>query len=305
MNGTNESATTPAPQRTRIGPTSTDALLVTMVTIWAVNLSVIKAVTAIVPPLAFNGVRIALAAGTQIALARALRLATPVGKDTTRLLALGMLGNGVYQVLFILGMSRTRVATAALILASQPALTALVARIHGSERLPSRAWLGIGLQVAGVSTVVLETTGTTNGTDSFVGGLLILSAALSWAVYAVLLRPHSGSYATIQLGAYTMLGGAVVAVLVGWRSIGTVDWGALPLGVWGAVVYSGLFALGLAYIFWFRGVRLLGPTRVATYSNLQPIIALLVAWATLGEHPTLWQIAGGASIITGLVITRS
>jgi drug/metabolite transporter (DMT)-like permease len=305
MTGTSDTTATKASRRSPIGPTPTDALLIAMVTIWGVNLSVIKAVTAIVPPLAFNGVRIALAAGTQIALARALRLTVPNGRDATRLLALGMLGNGVYQVLFILGMSRTRVATAALILASQPALTAVVASIHGSERLPTRAWLGIALQVVGVSTVVLETTGSTSGSDTFVGGLLILSAALSWAVYAVLLRPHSDSYATIQLGAYTMLGGAIVAVLVGWKSIGTVEWGALPLGVWGAVVYSGLFALGLAYIFWFRGVRLLGPTRVATYSNLQPIIALLVAWATLGENPTLWQMAGGASIITGLVITRS
>ncbi len=71
------------------------------------------------------------------------------------------------------------------------------------------------------------------------------------------------------------------------------------------MVYSGIGALVIAYIFWYRGVRLIGPTRTAMYSNLQPVIAVIVAWIVLGELPTLWQGVGAASIMSGLLLTRT
>ena len=44
---------------------------------------------------------------------------------------------------------------------------------------------------------------------------------------------------------------------------------------------------GIAYLFWYRGLRVLGPTRTAVYGNLQPVIAIIVAWLFLKEAPTL------------------
>ena len=66
-----------------------------------------------------------------------------------------------------------------------------------------------------------------------------------------------------------------------------------------------LGSLVIAYAFWYRGVRIIGPTRTAMYSNLQPLIAVLVAWAMLGEVPTLLQIAGAVSIMGGLLLSRA
>jgi drug/metabolite transporter (DMT)-like permease len=74
--------------------------------------------------------------------------------------------------------------------------------------------------------------------------------------------------------------------------------------VWGAIVFSGLGALVIAYLCWYRGVRVLGPTRTSMYGNLQPVVALIFAWALLHEVPTLMQGMGAASIITGLLLTR-
>ena len=65
-----------------------------------------------------------------------------------------------------------------------------------------------------------------------------------------------------------------------------------------------LGALVVAYLFWYRGVRTIGPTRTAMYSNLQPIFAVIVAWFMLGELPTVWQILGAISIMSGLLLTR-
>jgi drug/metabolite transporter (DMT)-like permease len=72
-----------------------------------------------------------------------------------------------------------------------------------------------------------------------------------------------------------------------------------------ALFFSGLGALVLAYLFWYRGVRVLGPTRTAMYSNLQPVIALLIAWPALSEVPTLIQGAGAVTIIAGVILTRT
>ena len=77
-----------------------------------------------------------------------------------------------------------------------------------------------------------------------------------------------------------------------------------PAG-WGAIAYSGLLALVVAYLFWYRGVRTLGPTRTATYANLQPVIALLVAWLWLAEVPTAAQLVGVVVILGGVLLTRS
>jgi drug/metabolite transporter (DMT)-like permease len=82
-------------------------------------------------------------------------------------------------------------------------------------------------------------------------------------------------------------------------------WTGMPGLGWGAMLYSGLFALVIAYLFWYRGVRVIGPTRSAIYSNLQPVIAVLFAWIMLSEAPTLWQGVGTACIMASLLLTRA
>jgi drug/metabolite transporter (DMT)-like permease len=84
----------------------------------------------------------------------------------------------------------------------------------------------------------------------------------------------------------------------------TLDFGAVPTLGWGAVAYAGLGAMVLAYLLYYRGVRVLGPVRTAMYSNLQPLIAMAVAYLSLREVPTGWQLGGAAAITTGLLVSR-
>src|SRR5687767_14522101 len=86
----------------------TDAMLVAMALIWAVNYSVLKVGTRLISPLAYNGVRIPAAALLQFGIARAMRLGPIARQDAIRLVVLGMLGNGIYQIFFILGQARSR-----------------------------------------------------------------------------------------------------------------------------------------------------------------------------------------------------
>jgi drug/metabolite transporter (DMT)-like permease len=276
-----------------------------MALIWAVNYSVLKFGTRLVHPLAYNGLRIPLAAALQFGVAGAMRFARIPRRDAVHLVLLGMLGNGIYQIFFILGQARSRVATTVLILASGPALAAIIGRMRGSERLSRRSWIGIALQLGGVSSVVVGTAGAASGSDSLLGVALVLASAMSWAWFSVLVHPLTERVAGLHVGAYTMLGGGIVSLAVGIPAMLATPWGDVSTAVWGALAYSTIGAMVIAYLFWYHGVKTLGPTHTSMYSNLQPLLAMGVAWALLSEMPTLWQISGAVLIMTGLLIART
>lgn len=282
----------------------TDALLLLMATIWGINFSVLKYGTQFIAPLAFNGTRIPIAAAAQLGIAGAMRLDPVPRRVMWRLIALGVLGNGVYQILFILGVVRTRVATAALIIAATPAFIAILGRLLGTEKLTARQWGGIALQIVGCSTVVMGSARGAAGSDSLAGGMLLIGAALSWAVYSVSLRRIAAQVHTLQLGGYTMLGGALITCVVAAPALLATPWATLPLGAYAAVFYSAILAMVFAYMFWYRGLRILGPTRTAVYSNLQPVIAAIVAYFAFREVPTAPQLVGAICVISGLLLTR-
>jgi drug/metabolite transporter (DMT)-like permease len=280
-------------------------MLVAMALIWAVNYSVLKFGTRLIPPLAYNGIRIPAAALLQFGIARAMRLSPIARQDAIRLIVLGMLGNGVYQAFFILGQARSRVATTVLILASGPALAAVLGRLRGSEFLTRRSWIGIVLQLLGVSCVVLGTAGGTGGRDSLLGIALVFASAVSWALFSVMVQPLTTRVPGLQVGAYTMLGGGIVSLLVAIPALATIQWDGVSPAVWGAMAYSTIGAMVIAYLFWYQGVKTLGPTHTSMYSNMQPFLAMAFAWAALGEVPSRWQVTGAVFILSGLVIART
>ena len=286
----------------------TMALLVVMALIWGVNFSVVKIGTQQVPPLAFNGARVALAAVVLSLVAALARAPWPSRRETLALLGLGVLGNGLYQVFFIEGISRTRAGSAALVLAASPAFIAIIGRLLGVERVSARGWGGIALQILGMACVVAggAAVAASAGASPVAGNLLMLVSTLCWALFTVLLKRYTHEVHPLQLSAITMVGGAIPLLAIALPDLRSVAWSAVGAATWGAVLYSGLAALVVAYLIWYRGVRVIGPTRTSMFGNLQPIIALLVAWAwpSLHEVPTVWQGIGAAAIVSGLLLSR-
>ena len=190
-------------------------------------------------------------------------------------------------------------------LASGPALAAIIGRLRGTEYLTSRSWAGIALQLLGVSCVVLGTAGGTGGSDSLLGIALVFASAVSWALFSVMVQPLTTRVPGLLVGAYTMLGGGIVSLVVSIPELPTVDWLHLAPAVWGALAYSTLAAMVIAYLFWYQGVKTLGPTHTSMYSNMQPFLAMAFAWLALGEVPSRWQVAGATFILSGLILART
>jgi drug/metabolite transporter (DMT)-like permease len=284
-----------------------EVALLLMAAIWGINFSVIKYGTTLMPPLAYNLVRIALAAVSLYLIALIAGGPAPKRRDVLALLALGALGNGVYQLFFVKGLALTRAGEAALVVGASPALMAIIARMWGVERVTKRGALGIALSIFGVALIVLNRAvggGNASG-GSLIGDLLVLIGSVCWAVYTILLLPYTQRISGWWITALSIIGGCTVLTIVGGRDVLAVDWTALPMSAWAAIVYSGIGGLVIAYMFWYYGIKRLGPVRTALYGNLQPLIALVVAWLMLGETPTSWQLLGAGTIVTGVLLTRA
>jgi drug/metabolite transporter (DMT)-like permease len=284
----------------------TDVLLFLMAVIWGVNFVVVKYATTVFNPVAFTGLRV----GTVAAFLWLVRLARGPGslrrRDAIALLLLGALGNGIYQLFFVHGVARTRAGNAALIVGSVPAFVALIARARG-ERLRAMAVVGITLSVVGVGLVIAGSGSAVPsvGETKFLGSVLVFIAVLCWSVYTIMLQPYTTRVNVVDLSAMTMLGGAIPLMIASTPALIATDWSRIGVNGWLALTYSSVISMGIAYFFYYRGLRVLGPTRTAVYSNLQPIVALLVAWPLLNETPTIFQGVGAATIVAGVFLTRT
>ena len=283
----------------------TDVLLFMMAVIWGINFVVVKYATHVFNPVAFTGLRVATAAVFLLTVAFARgNLALP-RRDVIGLLLIGMIGNGLYQLFFVHGVARTRAGNAALIVAAAPAFIALFARVRGLERVRRLTLVGIALSVLGVGLVIVGSARPSNGEVTLLGSMLVFFGVLCWSVYTILLQPYTKRIDVARLSAITMVGGAVPLLIASTPALIATDWSIVGPAGWLALFYSSVISMGVAYYFWYRGLRVLGPTRTAVYANLQPIIALAVAWAFLGEVPTIFQGVGAATIVAGVFLTRA
>lgn len=276
-----------------------------MAVIWGVNFSLIKYATEVIPPLAFTGLRVWLSASVLLTIAALRRRSWPPRSDIIALILLGVIGNGVYQILFVEGLSRTKVGNAALIVAAAPAFIAVASRIKGIERVRRRTLTGVALSVCGVALVVLGSARADHSNATLLGTLLVFGGVLCWTMFTVLLQPLATRVDPIQLSALTMTGGAIPLLFTTPRALAVMRWDLVGLAAWGSLLYASVISMVIAYLFWYRGLRVLGPTRTAVYGNLQPVIAIAVAWFFLNESPTVWQGVGTATILSGIFLTRS
>lgn len=279
--------------------------LLLLVLIWAFNFSIIKIGLNAIPPFGFNALRFPLAALLLGAvLTTTSRLELPDRGDRLRIVVLGIIGNFLYQLLFILGIARSRAGNASVIINLAPVFIAVGTAWLGHERIRPLAWLGIAIAIAGVALVVGSgTAGFGFGTETLAGDLLLIGAALVWAVYTVGVRDLVLKYGSVFVTTWTLWAGAVLLLLVGVPDLAQLD-SEIPAVAWASVAYAGFLGLGVSYLLWYRGVQVLGNTRTAAMGNLVPLLTIVIAWPMLGEVPNLWQVVGAVVVIAGVSIVR-
>lgn len=275
---------------------------------WGVNFSVVKFALASLPPIVFTGLRFVVAAGFMMGLAWSAGYRFNFQpRHLLYLIGLGLLGNTSYQLFFIFGIAYTSANNSSLILATVPVWVALIGVFAGKERVRPGGWLGILLSLLGIVLIILGNDPEAQfqfGGATLRGDLLILLATLCWSGYTLLSRPLMRHYPSAVVSSFSTLMGAVPLVLVAAPALFELEWGRVPFMAWAALVFSGLFAIALAYFFWNYGVSRLGSTRTSLYSNLTPPIALFTAWLILGETLTPQQWLGALLTLGGVILAR-
>lgn len=280
-----------------------DLGLVLTAVIWGVNFAVVKSVLREMEPLAFNAVRFGCAAFAVWFLLKAQgRRLMPYRKDWWTVIALGTVGHVVFQVCFIFGLDLTLTGNAAILLSTTPVWVLLIAAALGRERFNASILIGVLGTLAGM--VILVTGGSHEMGSARGGDFLVLGAAISWSVYTVFSRRMTKRRGVLEMTAWTLWAGLPFIVLMGVPDLLRTDWGAVSAGAWLGIVYAGVFAIAVAYLLWYRGVRAIGQSRTSVYQNLVPVIALITAWLWLAETPTQQQLIGTGVILAGVVVAR-
>jgi drug/metabolite transporter (DMT)-like permease len=273
--------------------------------IWGVNFSVTKVAIGQMPALPFTAIRFALASLLLWIILRVTEgpVAPAARSDLRRLVALGLVGNTCYQLLFILGLAHTTATNSSLILATVPTVVAVFAGSMGLERITARMWWGIGLGTLGVI-LVIATSGVEFSARTLGGDLLTVVAVLCWAGYTVGLRSLPRGFTPLRVTTVTTIAGMPGLVLAGLPGLLVMQWGAVPRTAWGALAYATVLSLVVAYLLWNRSVKAVGGTRTAIYMCVTPLVAVGAAWVMLGEHARPLQAVGAALIIAGVLLTR-
>jgi drug/metabolite transporter (DMT)-like permease len=223
------------------------------------------------------------------------------------LLAISLLGITQFGILIALlnyGLRFIPSARAALIFATFPLLTLIVAAALGHERLTLAKLAGVLMTLAGVGVALGEKAIRSDGAASqWIGELAVFASALSGAVCSVLYRPYLKKYPTLPVSAYAMLASVgFLTVLAAAEGFFDSPPRFTPWG-WLAVAYIGVGS-GIGYFLWLWALRHATPTQVSVFLALSPVTAAGLGALLLGEAISAMALLGLACVALGLTLAH-
>ncbi len=224
-------------------------------------------------------------------------------RDLLALAGLGVLAIPLNQGLFLYGMSLTTPGHGALLYALSPVLVFLLARWRLGERATTLKVAGVVLAFAGV-VVVLAGRGAVALDAARRGDLLILVAVIAWSVFAVAGKPYAERYGVLAATGAAIAVGSAVYLPFGVALSRLDAFGRVSPGGWASLLYLAVLQTVVAYLLYYWALRRAEASRIAIWSNTQPVLAAALSWIIFGEAVTGTFVAGGAMVIAGVVLTE-
>jgi drug/metabolite transporter (DMT)-like permease len=273
---------------------------------WAGNAIVGRAARDVVPPMALSFSRWTLA------LVILLPFAWPhLKRDWPKLkanwpvvLAMGVIGIGMFNSFLYTGLANTTAMNGLLIQSAQPAVILGLGALFMGDQIGRWQWAGLALSLGGVSVIL------TQGHPEILlnmrlnkGDALIATGLLAWGIYSILLRKRPMVHPMSFLAATIICGLMLVTPLFLWEyaegARTQMGWDAAL-----AMLYVGIFPSLIAYMFFNRGVELLGSAQAGLFMNVMPLIGAGLAILLLGEELRLFHIAGLVMVLGGVLLAR-
>lgn len=267
-----------------------------VVVLWASAFPAIRVAAPAMGVIGLSLARLLVATVALLAFAVLAEARLPHRRDLGWIVACGFFGMTAYQLLLNWGELDVPAGTASIIVAAAPLVSVGVAGALFRERISRTTVVGSVISLAGVVFVCLARAGVS------VSALLwiMVAAMVVQGIYHPLQRPLLERYTSLEVACYAMTAGTVMTLpLVPFDLDGFLGAGT---GAWIAAVYLGLLPSALGFVLWAYAVARM-PVAVSTsLLYLVPPVAVLIAWAWLGELPVPAELLGGLVVITGVVI---
>ena len=215
------------------------------------------------------------------------------------LLWMALTGIAAFSATFTLALVYGSASQGALIYAALPAAIAIAAVLFLGERPSRRRWLGIGLSIAGVSLLIGTGEADTASPNPSIGAAWMIGAVIAWTSYTIVAKRLAHADGIIVIAMVSVLGTAMLVpfAVIEWQ--GQPEFSPSASG-WAGLLFLGIVASALAYIVYGYVLKELDASVVGTYTNLDPIVGVLIAVALYGESLQPGQIVGGLIAFAGM-----
>jgi drug/metabolite transporter (DMT)-like permease len=229
------------------------------------------------------------------------RLRALARRDAALGLALGAVAYALQAGCYFAALSRIDASLLALLLYTFPVMVAVAAAGLGRERLNARRATALALASGGGALVVA---GAGAGGIEPVGAALGVAAAVVYTTYILV---GEGLAARVAPGVLSALvcTGAAVSLAVGSALLGELRPGALTGAGWGWIAGLALVCTVVAIGLFFAGLPRVGPGAASILATVEPVVAVLLAFAAFGETLAPVQLAGGALVLAAVVVLEA
>lgn len=233
----------------------------------------------------------------------------PLTARTRGLLFLeSFLGNFLFSVCMLYGVSMTSAVSAGVIMAAIPAVVALMSRVFLGERITGRTQAAIACAAAGIALLAWtrgEGATAGDGGRAWLGNLLVFGAVLCEAAYAVIGKKLTGALGARRITALINLWGLALVTPFGlWQAL-SFDFAGVPLQAWALLVFYALAASVWTVWLWMTGLRQVPAAQAGVFTVMLPVSAALVGVLALGETLGTAQAIALAVSLTGVLLATA
>jgi drug/metabolite transporter (DMT)-like permease len=238
----------------------------------------------------------------------------PMSPQTKKLLFLeSFLGNFLFSICMLFGVSMTSAVAAGVIMASIPACVALMSWIFLREKVSRRVWLAVACAVLGIGLVSLSKSehlgDIPRGLEAekasnlaWLGNLLVFGAVLCEAAYAVIGKKLTGSVGPKRISALINVWGFVLVTPLGiWQAL-QFDFAAVSMNVWLLLLFYSLAASMWTVWLWMTGLQTVPAAKAGVFTVMLPVAAAAVGVLLLDERMNAMQMLAFGIALAGVLL---
>jgi drug/metabolite transporter (DMT)-like permease len=269
--------------------------------IWGGMYVVSKVVLDVVPPFSLLTTRLIFGALTLLPFIIFKTGINFTRKQWFQVLGVGFIGFGVSLAFQFIGTKLSTAANGALVTSATPAFVLLFAALILGERVTRQRLAALGMATVGVI-IVIDPRNAHLSSELFWGNLSLVAAALTWALYSVLIRKVTRGLAVLPVSLVCLLGGLPLTIPAAGIELNIIGLGTITPWVIIGILYLGVISTGLAMYLWNLAFTRIEAGVASLTFFAQPVVGAGLGALLLGEHLGVMFLLGGGLIGLGLIL---